>query len=161
MCQIKPCVVCPAPAAMCSTPAQLLQWRKGSPQQGSALQTVFHRLRSSSPPPAATTTALPSSTEKMTLRTIGSTREVALFRVCLRYASLNMMTCYIIVVFTYETPSQVQTNAETWVFKCLWGTYWGSNQYYLSTIWLISGVYYEFHVGCKQILKEPLSVFFN
>ena len=31
----------------------------------------------------------------------GSAREVALFRVCLRYASLNMMTCYIIVVFTY------------------------------------------------------------
>ena len=31
----------------------------------------------------------------------GSAREVALFRVCLLYASLNMMTCYIIVVFTY------------------------------------------------------------
>ena len=31
----------------------------------------------------------------------GSAREVALFRVCLRYASLNMMTCYIIFVFTY------------------------------------------------------------
>ena len=31
----------------------------------------------------------------------GSAREVALFRVCLRYALLNMMTCYIIVVFTY------------------------------------------------------------
>ena len=52
-----------------STPAQLLQRRKGSPQQGSALQTVFRRFRSSSPPPAATTTALPSSTEQMTLRT--------------------------------------------------------------------------------------------
>ena len=31
----------------------------------------------------------------------------------------------------------------------------------ISTIWSISGVYYEFHVGCKQTLKEPLSVFFN
>ena len=31
----------------------------------------------------------------------GSAREVALFRVCLRYASLNMMTCYFIVEFTY------------------------------------------------------------
>ena len=31
----------------------------------------------------------------------GSAREVTLFRVCLRYTSLNMMTCYIIVVFTY------------------------------------------------------------
>ena len=31
----------------------------------------------------------------------GSAREVALFRVCLCYASLNMMTCYVIVVFTY------------------------------------------------------------
>ena len=31
----------------------------------------------------------------------GSAREVALFRVCLRYASLNMMTCYFIVVFSY------------------------------------------------------------
>ena len=31
----------------------------------------------------------------------GSAREVALFRVCLRYVSLNVMTCYIIVVFTY------------------------------------------------------------
>ena len=31
----------------------------------------------------------------------GSAREVALFRVCLCYASLNMMTCYIIIVFTY------------------------------------------------------------
>ena len=31
----------------------------------------------------------------------GSAREVALFCVCLRYASLNMMTCYIIVVFIY------------------------------------------------------------
>ena len=30
-----------------------------------------------------------------------SVREVALFRVCLCYASLNMMTCYFIVVFTY------------------------------------------------------------
>ena len=69
MCQRKPCVVCPAPAALCSTPAQLLQRRKGSPQQGSTLQNVFRRLRSSSPPPAATTTGLPSSTEQMTLRT--------------------------------------------------------------------------------------------
>ena len=69
MCQGKPCVVCPAPVALCSTPAQLLQRRKGSPQQGSALQTVVRRLRSSSPPPAATATALPSSTEQMTLRT--------------------------------------------------------------------------------------------
>ena len=68
-CQRKPCVVCPAPAALCSTLAQLLQRRKGSPQQGSALQTVFWCLRSSSPPLAATTTALPSSTEHMTLRT--------------------------------------------------------------------------------------------
>ena len=31
----------------------------------------------------------------------GPAREVALFRVCLRYALLNMMPCYIIVVFTY------------------------------------------------------------
>ena len=31
----------------------------------------------------------------------GSAREVALFCVCLRYALLNMMTCYIIIVFTY------------------------------------------------------------
>ena len=31
----------------------------------------------------------------------GAAREVALFRVCLRYALLNMMTCYFIVVFTY------------------------------------------------------------
>ena len=69
MCQRKPCVVFPAPAVLCSTPAQLLQQRKGSPQQGSALQTVFRRLRSSYPPPAATATALPSSTEQMTLRT--------------------------------------------------------------------------------------------
>ena len=30
-----------------------------------------------------------------------SAREVALLRVCLRYASLNMMPCYFIVVFTY------------------------------------------------------------
>ena len=69
ICQRKPFVVCPAPTVLCSTPAQLLQRWKGSPQQGSALQTVFRRLRSSSPPPAATTTALPSSTEQMTLRT--------------------------------------------------------------------------------------------
>ena len=69
MCQRKPCVVCPALAALCSTLAQPLQQRKGSSQQGSPLQTVFRRLRSSSPPPAATTTALPSSTEQMTLRT--------------------------------------------------------------------------------------------
>ena len=68
-CQRKPCVVCPAPAMLCSTAAQLLRRRKGSPQQGSALQTVFRRLRSSSLPPAATTTALPSSTEQMTMRT--------------------------------------------------------------------------------------------
>ena len=47
----------------------LLRRCVGSPQQGSALQTVFRRLRSSSPPPAATATALPSSTEQMTLRT--------------------------------------------------------------------------------------------
>ena len=31
----------------------------------------------------------------------GSTREVALYRVCLRYAYLNMMTWYFIIVFTY------------------------------------------------------------
>ena len=31
----------------------------------------------------------------------GSAREVALFRVCLHYVSLNMMTCYIIIMFTY------------------------------------------------------------
>src|SRR5215216_5833096 len=69
MCQRKPCVVCPTLAALCSTPAELLQRQKGSPEQGSALQTVFRRLRSSSPPLAATTTALPSSTKQMTLRT--------------------------------------------------------------------------------------------
>ena len=68
-CQRKPCVVCPASAAPSSTPAQLLQWQKGPAQQGSGLQTVFRRLKSSSPPSAATTTALPSSTEQMTLRT--------------------------------------------------------------------------------------------
>jgi len=65
----KPCVLCPTPAVLCSTPAQLLQQRKGSPEEGSALQTIFRRLRSSFPPPAATTTALPSSTEQVTLRT--------------------------------------------------------------------------------------------
>ena len=69
MCQRKPCVLCPAPTVLCSTPAQLLQRQKGPAQQGSGLQTVFRRLRSSSPLPAATTTALPSSTEQMTLRT--------------------------------------------------------------------------------------------
>ena len=26
---------------------------------------------------------------------------------------------------------------------------------------MVVGVYYEFHVGCKQTLKEPLSVFFT
>ena len=31
----------------------------------------------------------------------GSAREVTLFRVCLCYVSLNMMTCYFIVMFTY------------------------------------------------------------
>ena len=80
---------CPAPAALCSTPAQLLQRRKGSPQQGSALQTVFRRLRSSSPPPVATTTASTSSTEQMTLRTTRVRKRGRLFRVCLCYASLN------------------------------------------------------------------------
>ena len=68
-CQRKPCVVCPAPAAPSSTPAQLLQRQKGPAQQGSGLQTVFCRLRSSSPPLAAMKTALPSSTEQMTSRT--------------------------------------------------------------------------------------------
>ena len=68
-CQRKPCVVCPAPATPSSTPAQLLQRQKGPAQQGSGLQTVFRRLRSSSPPLAAMKTALPSSTEQMTLRT--------------------------------------------------------------------------------------------
>ena len=68
-CQRKPCVVCPAPAASSSTPAQLLQWQKGPAQQGSGLQTVFRRLRSSSPPLAAMQTALPSLTEQMTSRT--------------------------------------------------------------------------------------------
>ena len=68
-CQRKPCVVCPAPAALSSTPAQLLQWQKGPAQQGSGLQTVFRHLRSSSPPLAAMKTALPSSTEQMTSRT--------------------------------------------------------------------------------------------
>ena len=30
----------------------------------------------------------------------------------------------------------------------------------LSVYYLVNlGVYYEFHVGCKQTLKEPLSVF--
>ena len=68
-CQRKPCVVCPAPAAPSSTPAQLLQRQKGPAQQGSGLQTVFRRLRSSSPPLAAMKTALPSSTKQMTSRT--------------------------------------------------------------------------------------------
>ena len=68
-CQRKPCVVCPAPIASSSTPAQLLQRQKGPAQQGSGLQTVFHRLRSSSPSLPAMKTALPSSTEQMTSRT--------------------------------------------------------------------------------------------
>ena len=38
---------------------------------------------------------------RWTFRVHGSTREVALFFFCLCYASLNMMTCYFIVVFTY------------------------------------------------------------
>ena len=57
----------------------------------------------------------------------GSAREVALFRVCLRYASLNI-TCYFIVLFTDYTLSQLQTNGQTWVFKWLWGTYRGRYQ---------------------------------
>ena len=57
----------------------------------------------------------------------GSAREVALFRVCLRYASLNI-TCYFIVLFTDWTLSQLQTNGQTWVFKWLWGTYRGRDQ---------------------------------
>ena len=69
-CQRKPCVVCPGPVAPSSTPAQLLQRQMGPAQQGSGLQTVFRRLRSSSPPLAAMKTALPSSTEQMTSRTI-------------------------------------------------------------------------------------------
>ena len=68
-CQIKPCMVCPAPATPSSTPAQLLQRQKGPAEQGSGLQTVFRRLRSSSPLLAAMKTALPSSTEQMTSRT--------------------------------------------------------------------------------------------
>ena len=69
-CQRKPCVVCPAPAAPSSTPAQLLQRQKGPAQQGSGLQTVFRRLRSSSPPPAAMKTALPSSLRSFPYRSV-------------------------------------------------------------------------------------------
>src|SRR3990170_8173183 len=68
-CQRKLCVVCPAPVAPSSAPAELLQRWKRPPQQRSPLQTIFRRLRSSSPLPAATTTALQSSTKQMTLRT--------------------------------------------------------------------------------------------
>ena len=67
-CRREHCVVCPAPAVLCSTPAQLLQWQKGSPPQGSALQTVFHRLRSSSTPPTVTSASTTSATNPMMLR---------------------------------------------------------------------------------------------
>ena len=50
-------------------PSSAAPTTEGSPQQGSALQNVFRRLRSSSPPLAAMKTALPSSTEHMTSRT--------------------------------------------------------------------------------------------
>ena len=50
-------------------PSSAAPTTEGFTQQGSALQTVFRRLKSSSPPPATTTTPLPSSTEQMTLRT--------------------------------------------------------------------------------------------
>ena len=36
----------------------------------------------------------------------------------------------------------------------------GQNQYYLSTIWLISGVYYEFHVGWETNSKEAIICIF-
>ena len=161
MCQRKPCVVCPAPATLCSTLAQLLQRRKGSPQQGSALQTVFRRLRSSSPPLAAMKTALPSSTEQMTLRTTRVRKRgctlLCLLTLCI--AQYDDMLLYRRVhLLDSDSGPNLCWNLS---FRWLWGTYWGNNQYYLSTIWLISGVYYEFHVGCKQTLKEPLSIIFN
>ena len=100
-CQRKPCVVCPAPATLCSTPAQRLQRWKCSPQQGSNLQTVFRRLRSSSPSLESTTTALPSSTEQMTLRTTRVYKRGRTLLCMLMLCILNTMTCYFIVVFTY------------------------------------------------------------
>ena len=98
-CQRKPCMVCPAPAAPLPTPAQLLQQQKGPVQQGSGLQTVF-----------AASDLLPRRWQPWKLHyhhqpsrwpwgLHGSAREVALFHVCLRYASLNI-TCYFIVLFT-------------------------------------------------------------
>ena len=101
MCQRKPCVVCPAPAALCSTQLSCSNDRR-----------VHHSRDPLSRLSFAALDLLPRRRQPRQLHyhhqlsrwpwgLHGSAREVALFRVCLCYASLNMMTCYIIVVFTY------------------------------------------------------------
>ena len=91
----------------------LLLPRRRPPQQSCSIDRNIHQTRHhDSWPSFAASDLLPRRRQPWQLHyhhqlsrwpwgLHGSAREVALFRVCLRYASLNMMTCYIIIVFTY------------------------------------------------------------
>ena len=144
--QRKPCVVCPAPAALCSTPAQLLQQRKGSPQQGSALQTVFRCLGSSSPPPAATATALPSSTEQKNLRTTQFRK---------RGRSLScLLTLYIGYYYLLLYSSNLSFEMPMGLIS--------SQQRIVSVYYLVHlGSSIWFMLGGQQTIDDPLSIFLN
>ena len=101
MCQRKPCVVCPAPAVLCST--QLSCSNDGRVHHS---RDPLSRLIS---PPQIFFPAAGSHDNCITIINwaddledyTGPQERPHSFVICLRYASLNMMTCYIIVVFTY------------------------------------------------------------
>ena len=90
MCQRKPCVVCPAPAVLCSTPAKLLQRRNPPSQRSSTSGSISRRLRSSSPPPIAKSAEASSPANPITLRSTWLRQ-----RGCTLVASLFYSTCYI------------------------------------------------------------------
>ena len=145
-CQRKPCVVCPAPTTPSSTQLSCSNDRRVQHSRDPASRLSF-----------AASDLLPRRRQPRQLHyhhqlsrwpweLHGSAREVAPFRVCLRYASLNMMTC----TLSSCSPIRLQVRSKLMLkleFLNGCGVRIGEA---ISTICLLSGssgVYYVVHVG--------------
>ena len=139
-------MLCPAPVVPSSTPPEVHHRQKRSLQQRFPLQTFFRRLRSTSLLPAIMQTALPSSTERMNLRTTQ-------FRKRGR-SPLCLLTLYIGYYYLLLYRSNLS-------FKLLVGLK-SRQQRIVSVYYLVHlGSSMWFMLGRQQTIDDPLSIFLN
>ena len=113
MCRRELYVLCPAPVVPSSTPPEVHHRQKCSLQQRSPCRLPF---AASDHLPRCRQPRQPHYHHRLSRWTWGlhnSGREVAVFRVCLRYTSV-IITCYFIV--------------QSWVLNCPWVSYRASNE---------------------------------